>query len=178
MVGDNDHLLKGRGTPADVFAAELDQCPALADRLADAECVDPHRVMKEFSYSTQRAAGDGWVLVGDAWGFIDPIYSSGVFFALKSGELAADCIIEGLEKDDTSATQLGKWADEFAAGTEWIRKLVRAFYSQSFSFGRFMKAHPQHQAHLTDLLIGRIFEPGVEEIFKDMDPWIERATTE
>ena len=47
-------------------------------------------VVKEYSYTTERSSGDGWVLVGDSWGFIDPIYSSGVWFALKTGQLAAD----------------------------------------------------------------------------------------
>ena len=46
----------------------------------------------------RRVAGDGWVLVGDAFGFLDPLYSSGVLLALKSGELAADAIVEGLER--------------------------------------------------------------------------------
>jgi len=43
------------------------------------------------------------VLVGDAFGFLDPLYSSGVLLALKSGELAADAVAEGLKKSDTSA---------------------------------------------------------------------------
>jgi flavin-dependent dehydrogenase len=50
---------------------------------------------KDYSYRTTRRPGDGWVLVGDAWGFLDPLYSSGVLLALKSGELAADAIVEG-----------------------------------------------------------------------------------
>ena len=52
----------------------------------------PVQVLNDFSYRSSRIAGDGWVLVGDAFGFLDPIYSSGVFLALKSGELAADSI--------------------------------------------------------------------------------------
>ena len=64
---------------------------------------------KDYSYRATQVAGDGWVLVGDAWGFLDPLYSSGVLLALKSGELAADAIVEGLKNGDTSAAQLGKW---------------------------------------------------------------------
>ena len=62
-------------------------------------------------------AGDGWVLVGDAFGFLDPLYSSGVLLALKSGQLAADAIVEGLAKGDTSAAQLGAWGDDFNAAS-------------------------------------------------------------
>ena len=170
VVGDNDYLLKGRGTPEKIFQEELADCPALAQRLDGAEQTDKVRVVKEFSYSTERAAGDGWVLVGDAWGFIDPIYSSGVFFALKSGELAADCIVEALRKGDTSGAQLGRWADAFVAGTQWVGRLVAAFYTPEFSFGRFLKEHPNHRGALTDLLIGRIFHADAGRIFDDMLP--------
>jgi flavin-dependent dehydrogenase len=176
VVGDNDYLLKGRGTPQETFAQELAECPGVADRLAQAESACPLMVVKEFSYSTDQSAGDGWVLVGDAWGFIDPIYSSGVFFALKSGELAADCIIDGLRKGDTSAAQLGKWEPEFRAGTEWVRKLVESYYSGHFRVGKFVREYPQHISSITDLLIGRVFKPGVGAVFDDLEPWLrERA---
>ena len=130
---------------------------------------------KEFSYSTQRQAGDGWVLIGDALGFIDPIYSSGVYLALKSGELAADAISEGLARNDTSAAQLGNWLSKFQEGTHWIRKLVDAYYTDGFSFGRFLRDYPQHQGNLTDLLIGRVFQDNAGRIFDDMDQAISRT---
>ncbi len=173
VVADNDYLLKGRGTPAETFAEELAKCPAVQGRVERAERIDRHRVAKEFSYSTSQHAGDGWVLVGDAWGFIDPVYSSGVYFALKTGEMAADCIVEGLRRGDTSGAQLGRWTTDFSAGARWIRKLVEKFYDEDFSIGRFMKAHPEHRANLTDLLIGRVFCEGSGRIFDDMDPWLE-----
>jgi hypothetical protein len=69
----------------------------MTKRLEGTEKVAGLDVVKEYSYATARPSGEGWVLVGDSWGFIDPIYSSGVWFALKSGPLAADAIIEGLK---------------------------------------------------------------------------------
>jgi flavin-dependent dehydrogenase len=177
VVGDNDYLLKGRGTPDQVFEEELAICPGLVRRLPDAELVSKHHVAKEFSYTTTQQSGDGWVLIGDAFGFIDPIYSSGVYFALRSGELAADAVVEGLRNDDTSAEQLGAWVDSFKDGTQLIRKLVSAYYTNDFSFGRFMKEHPEHQDNLTDLLIGRIFYDGAGRIFDDMDPALTMSST-
>ena len=176
VVGDHTFLLKRGQTPDAVYETELGNCVALQERLTRAERVDKHHVIKEFSYLTERAAGDGWTLVGDAWGFIDPIYSSGVFFAFKSGELAADAIHAALEANDTSAARLGVWADEFAAATTWIRKLVGAFYTKDFSFGQFMQANPDQAGPLTDLLIGRIFHSGAGDIFNRMDPMLARAT--
>lgn len=175
VVADNDYLLKGRGRPAEVFEDELRKCPALVERLRSAELVSDFRVAKEFSYTTREHSGDGWVLVGDAWGFIDPIYSSGVYFALRSGELAGDAIVEGLQRNDTSAAQLGKWTADFNRGTQWIRQLVGAFYTNPFSFGEFMRDFPGHRGNLTDLLIGRIFYDGAGRIFDDMQPRLEQS---
>ena len=159
----------------EVFQQELENCPALLARLTDAELTRDFHIAKEFSYHTTQHAGDGWVLVGDAWGFIDPIYSSGVYFALRSGELAADCIIEGFRSGDLSATQLGRWTEDFGAGTKWIRQLVDAYYTNEFSFGKFLREHPKYQGNLTDLLIGRIFHESAGEIFDEMQPAIQHA---
>lgn len=178
VVGDVDYLLKDRDTPEQVFEEELVNCTGVLSRLVEAHLVSKFRVAREFSYSTKQWAGDGWVLVGDALGFIDPIYSSGVYFALKSGELAADAITEGLAAGDTSAAQLGKWGNEFSVGVNWIRKLVDTYYTNEFSFGGFMRKYPQHRGNLTDLLIGRIFHEDAGCIFKDLDPWLEQARGE
>jgi flavin-dependent dehydrogenase len=178
VVGDASKLLQGRGTPEEVFHSEVADCPAMEERLAGAERVGALDIVKEYSYSTERSAGEGWVFVGDAWGFIDPIYSSGVWFALRSGELAADAIVEGFQKNDLSGRQLGKWVADFSRSTNWIRKLVRAFYSGRFRVGQFVKEYPQHQGPLTDLLIGRIFHEDAGRIFDDLDPWLERMKIE
>ena len=170
LVGDNDELLRQNGSPETVFHAEKIRCPGLQERVTGAELVGRLRVAKEFSYSTSDHVGNGWVMVGDAYGFIDPIYSTGVMLALKSGEMAADCITEGLRVGNTSAEQLGKWTAEYDAGVLLFRKLVQAFYTREFSFANFVKSHPEHQDSLTDLLIGRAFTPGANRIFEDLDP--------
>jgi flavin-dependent dehydrogenase len=175
VVSDNDYLLKGRGKPEEIYYEELERCLGLKPRLEAATRLGDIRTMKEFSYMTREHAGPGWVLVGDAWGFIDPVYSSGVYFALEMGVRAGDAIVEGFRIGDLSAAQLGKWTGSFKEGVSWVRKLVHAFYTNEFSIGRFMKEFPQHRGNLTDLLIGRVFNKGAGEVFKDMDESIERA---
>ena len=174
LVGDNEFLLKRGGSPQDTFDAEIKNCPGIKRRLIDATQVDRLNVAKEFSYHMSERAGDGWVLVGDAGGFIDPIYSSGVYLALKSGMMAGEAVAAGLHNNDTSKKQLGNWTREFEEGVGWIRKLVRAFYVNEFSFGSFMKAYPHHAGNLTDLLIGRVFDGNPGRMFEDLDPWIEK----
>ena len=108
------------------------------------------------------------MLVGDAFGFLDPMYSSGVFLALKSAELAADCINEAFDRSDFSAGQLSRWGPELSEGMQSIRKLVYAFYTRGFSFGKFVREYPEFKKNLVDLLIGNVFQDGINNIFTPM----------
>jgi len=171
VVADFDYLFKNRdGKDHEaIYFEEVDRCPEVKRRIAVGTRCDGFHVQKEYSYHSKQAAGDGWVLVGDAFGFLDPLYSSGVLLALKSGQLAADAIAEGLAKGDTSAAQLSKWAPEFKQGMDRMRRMVVEYY-EGFSFGRFVKRNPGHKGHLTDLLIGDVFKSGFfEETFRLVD---------
>ena len=169
VVGDIDRLVTNRqGTPEQVLDEEIRNCPGLQGRMDGAERFAPVHVTSDFSYRASRCAGEGWVLVGDAFGFLDPMYSSGVFLALKSGELAADAINEAFETQDFSAARLGKWGETVSHGMTMIRKLVYAFYTKEFSFGRFVKTYPQHKNDIIDLLVGDVFRPEVEAVFEPM----------
>lgn len=174
-VGDNEYMVKTELSVEDRYQLEISRCPGLQERLVDAERVGKLHVAKEYSYWTKQHAGEGWVLVGDAFGFIDPIYSSGVYFALTMGDRAANSVIEAFEKNDFSGEQLGSWCDEFKAGSQWIRKLVEAFYSKEFSFGKFMAEHPEYKGNLVDILIGRVFHSEAGNIFESMDPAMAAA---
>jgi flavin-dependent dehydrogenase len=171
VVGEADYLLRGRGRPEAVFEEELCKCPAVTERLIDASLAGEFHVLKDFSYRSRQAAGDGWVLVGDAFGYVDPIHSSGVLLALKSGELAADAITEGLARGDTSAAQLGRWAAGFAASLDSIGRLVDAFYRRDFCVRQFVRQHPQHKRELMGLLMGKVFCPPVGEMWEALDGW-------
>jgi flavin-dependent dehydrogenase len=129
--------------------------------------------LRDFSYRSDRCAGDGWVLVGDAFGFLDPIYSSGVLLALKSAELAADTVHAALEKGDVSASALGAYGQVLAKGMEAIRKLVYAYYTPNFSFAKFVHEHPEHRSRIVEILTGNVFKEGIEEIFRDMAQYFD-----
>jgi len=138
------------------------------ERVASGRQVTGYFATKDYSYRATTVAGDGWVMVGDAWGFLDPLYSSGVLLALRSGEMAADAIAEGLANGDTSAAQLGKWGPVFNAGVDRMRRLVCEYYD-GFSFGNFMKHHPELRGTVTDLLIGDLFTDRVDTVWKPME---------
>jgi flavin-dependent dehydrogenase len=173
VVGEPADLLKGRGAPEEVLAGEIETHPTVRERLSAARAAGPVHVISDFSYRARRCAGEGWVLVGDAFGFIDPIYSTGVLLALKSGEMAAEAVAEGLAAGDLSARQLGKHQQVFTEGSEALRKLVYAFYTPNFSFANFVGQHPEHRGRLIQLLMGNVFRKDVLEIFDDLKEWCQ-----
>ncbi len=178
IVADNDYLLKyrsgvrdgerGSRDPETIYAEEIARCPGLAPRLAAAERTGPVRVAKEYSYRSREVAGDGWVLVGDAFGFLDPLYSSGILLALKSGEMAADAVAEAIAAGDTSAARLGAWGPAFTRGMDRMRRLVLEFY-EGLNFGRLVKRHPHLKGVITDMLIGDLFNDRVDAIVGPLD---------
>jgi flavin-dependent dehydrogenase len=172
VVGPFDYLFKGRADYAKTYEEEVADCPGVKERVANAKRVTGFFATKDYSYRSKVTAGDGWVLVGDAWGFLDPLYSSGVLLALKSGELAADAIVEGLKVGDTSAAQLGKWGPAFNEGVDRMRRLVCEYYD-GFSFGKMIKQFPEMRGTLTDLLIGDLFDARVDKVWKPLESLYE-----
>ena len=120
VVASYDYLFKDRESKdlEKIYFEEVERCPAVGQRIASAKRETGFYAAREYSYCSKQAAGDGWVLAGDAFGFLDPLYSSGVLLALTSGQLAADAVADGLAKGDTSRAQLGAWEPGFRRGME------------------------------------------------------------
>jgi flavin-dependent dehydrogenase len=168
VVAPFDDLFKNRGDYESTYHEEVERCPAVKARIASATRVTGYFATKDYSYRATQVAGDGWVMIGDAWGFLDPLYSSGVLLALRSGEMAADAIVEGLGRHDTSAAQLGRWGRPFNEGVDRMRRLVCEYYD-GFSFGQFVRTFPELRNTVTDLLIGDLFTDRVDTVWAPME---------
>jgi flavin-dependent dehydrogenase len=169
VVAPFDYLFKNRkGSHEETYHEEVEACPAVKKRIDGAARRTGYFVTRDYSYRSKQVAGDGWVLVGDAFGFLDPLYSSGVLLALKSGELAADAICDGLESGDLTPAQLGRWGDGFNEGVDRMRRLVCEYYD-GFSFGKFVKQYPDLRNTITDLLIGDLFTDRVDKVWAPME---------
>jgi flavin-dependent dehydrogenase len=168
IVAPFDDLFKGRNDHEKTYEEEVAKSPAIQERVKNARRVTGYFATHDYSYRGTRVSGDGWVLVGDAFGFLDPLYSSGVLLALKSGEMAAEAIVEGLESGDLSEQQLGKWGPAFNQGVDRMRRLVCEFYD-GFSFGRFIRQYPDLRGTVTDLLIGDLFTDKVDKVWQPLE---------
>lgn len=93
---------------ADFLLATIAGCPALAARLERARMIGDAAAAGNYSYEARRLAGDGWVLVGDAYAFVDPVFSSGVHLALTGAETASDLVDARLRGDRRDARRIGR----------------------------------------------------------------------
>jgi flavin-dependent dehydrogenase len=85
--------MKSRKTePRQFLLDTIARCPALAERVRHAELVSPVTATGNYSYSASRAAGDNYLMLGDAFAFIDPIFSTGVFLAMQGAFAGADAV--------------------------------------------------------------------------------------
>lgn len=166
LVGEREALYRdGLREPADILKRDIRENPWIEDHLAPGTQTGDYWVTGEFSYRSQFCAGDGFVLAGDAFAFLDPVFSSGVFLALKTGEMAADAVHAALSSGDVSARQFDAYGATVSAAIERMRALVYAFYNQNFSFGKLIREYPGVRPVLTDCLIGDLFEDKFSALF-------------
>ena len=115
-----DYLKTRTGSTEEFLLSTLKLAPQAYERMKDAELIGEVRATGNYSYTSDKMAGPGWLLVGDAWAFIDPVFSSGVYLAMNGARLGAEVVDRALKDPRCEA-------DEQAALERRIRKGVGAF---------------------------------------------------
>jgi flavin-dependent dehydrogenase len=87
-----DYLKQRVGSKEDFLMRTLHGVPDVRRRMEEAEVAGNLHATGNYSYSCRRISGHRWLMVGDAYAFVDPIFSTGVYLAMHSAELAADVI--------------------------------------------------------------------------------------
>ena len=157
VVAEANYLYRDTRDPEAIFAREAAECIWIEDHLRSGTRVEPVRVTGEFSYRAEAIGGDGFCLAGDAFSFLDPVFSTGVFMALKSGEMAADAVHRGLDAGGVTAASFADYERDMRWALDQFRQLVLSFYNQTFSFRDFIRAHPDLHPQLVDALVGNVF---------------------
>jgi flavin-dependent dehydrogenase len=175
----------GEGGPGRLFESALDLAPAVREMLAGSERLFAPRATGDFSFRVKGLRGPGWLAVGDAAGFIDPLFSTGVHLAMTGALRAADAIHRALDEGSVGAGSVGPrsvgagsvgprsvgasdaaaestlaaWEREHRAGAELFLGAVQAFYSNELV--SYLFAEPQHpflRRAITSLLAGDVFD--------------------
>lgn len=157
VVAEPKYLTRdGVRSPKEMFEREVGENLWIQERLGTGESTGEYFITNEFSHQARHCASPGLLLAGDAFAFLDPVFSSGVLLALKSGMLAAEAIHTGLLDGDLSPAHFTSYSDTLKEGIENMRKLVYAFYNPDFSLKSVIKRYPDAAGEITDCLSGDV----------------------
>ena len=151
---------RGLGGPETLFEAAVAESMTARQMLDGAQKCFPPRATADFSFRVGSLRGDGWLALGDASGFIDPLFSTGAHLAMHGALRAAEAIDDSLRSGDLSPACFESWELEQRAGAQLFVGAVQAFYAGDLV--SYLFANPQHpflRRAITSLLSGDVFDP-------------------
>ncbi len=132
LVIDKNEFAKLGGTPAEVFQHWIDASPPVKERMKDARQVGELQTTTDFSYYNRKFVGHRLLRVGDAAGFLDPIFSAGVFLAMWSGKIASEVVLKSLARGKPSARLFASYEKRVRKGLMFYWKVVENYYTTPF----------------------------------------------
>jgi flavin-dependent dehydrogenase len=147
------------GGPDALLGAAIDEAPALARMLDGSTRVFEPRAAADFSFRVRSIRGAGWLALGDAAGFIDPLFSTGAHFAMTGAFRAADAIHGALSDEPAAARRFDEWEQSMRSGADLFVGAVQAFYTGDLV--TYLFAEPQHpflRKAITSMLSGDVFD--------------------
>jgi len=156
LVADREHVKACGLRPEQLLEKTIAEPPWLVERMKNAVRIDDVRTRKDFSYAVERIAGENFAMVGDAAGFLDPIFSTGVYMAMKGAGIAADAIEEKLRRG--SMRGLERYQREFQRAFRRYLRFVANFYTRPF-LEVFLQPHPRFglMKAIVHVLAGDVF---------------------
>ncbi len=130
-VMDAEEYAKWKGTKDELFQRLIQFSPPARKRMKNAQMVEPLRTTADFSYHNRKLVGERVIRVGDAAGFMDPIFSSGVYMAMLSGKLGAQAILESMSNGST-ARPLERYEKKFFGAMNFYWEMIEGFYTTPF----------------------------------------------
>jgi flavin-dependent dehydrogenase len=144
-----------------LFDAAVAEAPAAAQMLSGSQRLLPPAATADFSFRVETLRGEGWIAVGDATGFIDPLFSTGLHLGLCSALRGADAVHDALTADDLSPARFDAWERDVRAGADLFLGAVQAFYAGQLAAYLFADdQRPFLRRAITSLLAGDVFDPG------------------
>jgi len=147
LVLDQEEFAKAGASPDETFQRWLNSSPVMVGRMKNARRVAPLQNTTDFSYYNRRLVSTRTLRIGDAAGFMDPIFSAGVYLAMWSGKLASEVIQKSLAKGDDGACRFLKFEKRVKAGMEFYWQMVEQYYTKPFME---LFLQPRNHANLPD----------------------------
>jgi flavin-dependent dehydrogenase len=130
----NRELLTERwkGDVTAFFDDMMTDSPEALDRIKDAKRISPVNSIQNYAYECKRYSGDGWVLVGDAAAFVDPVFSTGTSIAMRGAGFAAECIADGLQRGDRSGKVFASYEKRIRKAQRFFKPYIYGWYTRPF----------------------------------------------
>ena len=133
LVMDTAEFKALKQAPQEALETAIANQPVIQQRMEDATRISPVYSTGDYSYRNSRFTGERWLMTGDAAGFIDPVFSTGVFLALVSGEKAADAIDEVLRRPKKRGGLFAAYERRLNRIMDLYLRFVTAWYRQEFA---------------------------------------------
>ena len=157
VVAEGKYLTRGGIKDAkSIFHREVEENLWIKDHLSIGEQAGEYYLTSEYSFHSRHCGCEGLLLLGDAFCFLDPVFSSGLMLALKSGVMAGEDVHRAILRNDFSPQWFECYAKSMRQGIENMRKLVYAFYAPDFSFKKVIDKYPEAADEITDCLSGDV----------------------
>ncbi len=154
-----DYLKQRRGESEAFLLQTLDSVPEVRERMRDARRIAPVHVTGNYAYDCARMHGPGWLLLGDAYSFVDPMFSSGVYLAMNSAERGAEAVDAALREPAREAALLRALQRRLDAGLDEFKWFIYRFTSPAM---KQLFAHPRNLLRVEDavvsMLAGDVFD--------------------
>jgi FADH2 O2-dependent halogenase len=161
----SDFLKSGKGHE-EFFTELLEMTPNTRHILGEAERVKPFYIEADYSYKMSRFAGNGWLMAGDAARFVDPIFSSGVSVAMRSGQFASQALETALGGGD-EAEAFAEYNDTVDRGVQIWYEWITLYYRLQALFTRF-SGRDDYKRDIQKLLQGEVFDKDAVQVLQRM----------
>jgi len=168
---------KGNESVHEFFARHIASHPMLAQRMANARSLHDFSRDGNYSYVMERFAGDGWLLVGDAARFVDPVFSSGVSVAMESAKRASEAIVAAIRRNDVSTASFVEYESTVRAGVDIWREFILHYYQLPPLFFELVR-NPEERLQLTRLLQGDVYNRASVPILEKMRQTIKAVSAD
>lgn len=132
LVIDSEEVSRSKKTPEELFNYWVEASSVVKERMTGARLMNAIQTTSDFSYYNRQLTGDRLLRVGDAAGFMDPIFSAGVFLAMWSGKLAAETVLESLQQGRSGGRAFAAYEKRVRRGLTFYWRVVENWYTSPF----------------------------------------------
>jgi FADH2 O2-dependent halogenase len=149
------------------FWQQVNSNPTFKQRMSGAKQVGDLRTAKDYSFEMTSKVGPGFMLIGDAARFVDPIFSSGISIAMTCAQFAFNALHQIIEGDKTEQLAFAEYEELITRGTKVWSEFIAVYYRMQNLFSYYIQ-HPDYKEELIQLLQGNVYQDNAIDVLERM----------